>query len=156
MKAFQFRLQAVLALREQAEQVAQQSCARAYAAVADAAARARAADEAVAASDESRRAQLAAGACAEPIEQLRAFGVRLSERRVGRVRELTDARVRADEACRLLVIATQRRETLERLRHQQRSVHSYQAARAEQKILDEVAGHGRTLADAWHDPAANV
>ena len=156
MKAFQFRLQAVLTLREQAEQAAQQSCARAYAAVEAASARVRAADEAIAVSDESRRAQLAAGARADQVEQLRAFGVLLGERRAGRLRELTEARQRAKEASSLLVTATQRREALERLRRGQRSVHTYQAARTEQKILDELAGHGRMLAATWREAAANV
>lgn len=156
MKAFQFRLQAVLTLREQAEQAAQQSCARAYAAVATAAARVRVAEEASAASDESRRAQLATGTRADQLEQLRIFGVLLDERRAGRVRELTETRLRAEEAWSLLVNATQRRETLERLRRRQRSSHTYQAERAEQKNLDELAGRGRMLAEAGREAPANV
>jgi len=156
MKAFQFRLQAVLTLREQAEQAAQESCARAYAAVEAASARVRAADEAIAASDELRRTQLTASTRADQVEQLRAFGVLLGERRAGRLRELAEARQRAKEASILLVIATQRREALERLRRGQRSAHTYQAARAEQRDLDELAGHGRTLAATGREAAANV
>jgi flagellar export protein FliJ len=156
MKAFQFRLQAVLTLREQAEQAAQQSCALAYAAVGAASARLRAADEAIVVSDESRRAQLSAGARADQIEQLRVFSVLLGERRAGRIRELNEAQQRAREAWSLLVTATQRREALERLRLGQRSVHTYQAARAEQKLLDELAGHSRPLAATWRETGANV
>ena len=156
MKGFQFRLQAVLTLREQAEQSAQQSCAHAYAAVAAAAARARLADEAMAASDESRRAQLAAGARADQIEQWRAFGVRLGEQRTARSRELAEARKRAEEAWSLLVIATQRREALERLRRRQRLLHSSQAAREEQKMLDEMSGRGPRLTEAWRESAVNA
>ena len=156
MKAFQFRLQAVLTLREQAEKAAQQSCARAYTAVAAAAERVRVAEEAIAACDESRRALLAAGARADQFEQLRAFGVLLGERRSGRVLELAEARRRAEEARRLLVIATQRREALERLCSRQRTVQIYQAARVEQKTLDELAGRGPRLAEAWREAAAVV
>ena len=156
MKGFQFRLQAVLTLREQDEQVAQQNCARAYAAVAAASARLRGAEEAIATLDESRRAQLAASTRADLIEHLRAFGVLLEERRAGQVLELEEARRRAEEAWRLLIIATQRREALERLRRRQRIVHVAQAARVEQKILDELAGRGSRLADAWREAAVDV
>ena len=155
MKAFQFRLQAVLTLREQAEQTAQQSCARAQAAVAAAAARVSVAEEAIAASDESRRAQLAAGARADEIEQWRAFGTLLGERRAVRARELAEALQRAEGSWRLLVIATQRREALERLRRRQRLIHTCQTARVEQKILDELAGRGSMLTEAWREAAAN-
>ncbi len=156
MKGFQFRLQAVLTLREQAEQNAQQNCARAYAVVAAAAACARLAEEAMAASDESRRAQLAAGARADQIEQWRAFGVRLGEQQAARARELAEARGRAEETWRLLLIATQRREALERLRRRQRLLHTSQAAREEQKVLDEMSGRGPRLAEAWRESAANT
>jgi flagellar protein FliJ len=156
MKAFQFRLQAVLTLREQAEQSAQQSCARAYAAVEMASVRVRETDEAIATSDESRRAQLAAGTRAGQVAQLRAFAVLLAERRGRQIRELNQARLRAEDARRQLVTATQRRESLERLRCGQKRLHTYQAARAEQKTLDELAGRGRMLAAAWREADANV
>ena len=156
MKAFQFRLQAVLTLREHAEEAAQQSCARAYAAVEAASARLRVVDEAIAASDESCRAQLAACIRAGQIEQLRSFGVLLRERRAGRVRELAVARRRAEECWSLLLVATQRREALESLHRRQKAVHAHQTACAEQKLLDELAGHGRMLAQAWREAAADV
>jgi len=156
MKAFQFRLQAVLTLREQAEQAAQQSCARAQAAVTAAAARVSVAEEAIAASDESRRAQLAAGARADEIEQWRAFGALLGERRAALARELAEVIQRAEGAWRLLVIATQRREALERLRRRQRLLHSSQAAREEQKMLDEMSGRGPRLTEAWRESAVNA
>ena len=156
MKAFQFRLQAVLTLREQAEQTAQQDCARAYAAVTAAATRVRMADEAIAASDQIRRAQLAVGARADQFEQARAFGVLLGELRVGRVRELNEARQRAEQAWGLLVTATQRREALERLRRRQLSIHLCQATRTEQKILDELAGRSPGLAEAGREMAEIV
>jgi len=116
----------------------------------------REAEEAIATLDESRRAQLAAGTRADHIAHLRAFGVLLEERRAGQVLELDEARRTAEEAWRLLVIATQRREALERLRRRQRIVHVAQAARVEQKILDELAGRGSKLADAWREAAIDV
>ena len=156
MKAFQFRLQAVLTLREQAEQAAQQCCARTCAAVSAALANVRVAEEAIAASEEARRTQLAAGARADQVEQLRTFAVLLGERRAGRVLELAEERRRADKAWRLLVVATQRREALERLRDRQQLIHACQAARLEQKVLDELAGRSSRLAETWRNVPANV
>jgi flagellar export protein FliJ len=156
MKAFRFRLQAVLTLREQAEHEAQQLCARAYAAVESAEARLRSADAAITAADDLRRTHLASGTRASQLEQLRIYAVLLHERRVLVARELTEARRRAEEARRQLLAATQRREALERLRLRQRRTHDYQAARAEQKLLDELAGQGPTLAEVWRQAFTNL
>ena len=156
MKIFRFRLQAVLTLREQAEHEAQQLCARAYAAVESAEARLRSAEAAIAAADDLRRTHLAAGSRASQLEQLRIYAVLLQDRRAQIARELTEARRRAEEARRRLLAATQQRETLERLRNRQRRAHDYQAARAEQKLLDEMAGQGPTLAEVWRQAFSNL
>ena len=156
MKAFHFRLEAVLTLRAQAEQAAQQACARAYAAANDAAERLRAAEAAIAASDAMRREQLAKGTNSEQLEQSRIFAGLLGERRVARKRELADARLRAEDASRLLLVATQGREALERLRHRQLSQHNYQTAQTEQKILDELSAQKRPLLESWREPATEI
>lgn len=64
---------------------------------------------------------------------------------------MTEAQKQAEEAGRLLTVATQRREALDRLRSRQRRVHDYQAGRAEQKLLDELSGRGPALAEAWRE-----
>ena len=151
MKAFRFRLQAVLTLREQAEQAAQQRCAEAYAAVEAAAGRLRTADAAIEQSDERRRACLSGRAPVFELEQLRKHSLVLQEHRTLCVRALAEARQRADDAWRALVVATQQREALERLRARQKRVYDYQVARAEQKFLDDLSGRGPTLVDAWRD-----
>jgi flagellar export protein FliJ len=152
MKSFQFRLQAVLTLREQAEQAAQQRCARAYEAVERATGRLRSAEAAIAAVDELRGRELSAGARADRLEQLGNYTVLLHERRTVLVRELAEARGQAEAARRQLLFATQQRETLERLRQRQRRKHDYAAAQAEQKLLDDLAGRRETLLDTWRDP----
>jgi len=152
MKSFQFRLQAVLTVREQAEQSAQQRCARAYETVEAAAGRLRSAEAAIVAVDELRGRELAAGARADRIEQLRNYTVLLHERRTVLVRELTEARRQAEAAQRQLLFATRQRETLERLRQRQRRKHDYAAAQTEQKILDDLAGRPAILLDTWRDP----
>lgn len=149
MKPFRFRLQAVLVVREQAERDAQLRYARACAAVESGEGRLRSADAALCASDEMRRAHLAAGSSAGQLEQLRLYAVLLGERRACLVRELTEARLRAEEARGELMFATRRRESLERLRGRQHRAHDYRTARAEQKVLDEIAGQGPTLAEVW-------
>lgn len=152
MKAFRFRLQAVLTLREQAERSAQQRCAQAFAAVQLATARLHSADTAIAAADESRRAELAAGMRADRLEQSRAYACLLQDRRVRMVKELTETQHQAEAARQQLLLASQRREALERLRNRQRRLSDYQAARADQKLLDEMSGRGSILTETWRDP----
>jgi flagellar export protein FliJ len=149
MKAYRFRLQAVLTLREQLEQAAQQHCARAYAAVENAARRVRSTEAEIDAAEQAHRAQLANAPRASEIDQLRLYAGLLHERHRQFSCELAEARRRADEAWRQLLLATQRRETLERLQDRQRRVHDYQNARAEQQTLDELVGRGSALSGAW-------
>jgi flagellar export protein FliJ len=154
MKAFRFRLQAVLTLREQVEQAAEQRCARSYAAVEGAAARVRSAEAEIDAAEQAHRAQLAAGPRASQLEQLRLYAGLLHERRRQLARELAEARRRADEARRQLLLATQQREALERLRGRQQRAHDYQSTRAEQQILDELVGRGPSLSTTWKTSTA--
>jgi flagellar export protein FliJ len=148
MKAFRFRLQAVLTLREQAEQDAQHRCARACAAVDQAAACLHAADAAIAAADQLRRARLAAGLRAEELEQSRLYAARLHDHRTRMARELAQARQQLEQASHQLLLATRQRETLERLRRRQHRIHDYEAGRAEQKILDEFSQRSPALASS--------
>jgi flagellar export protein FliJ len=156
VKSFHFRLQAVLTLREQAEHEAQLQCARARAAVESAQARLQSADAAIAAADDLRQTHLATGARASQLEQMRVYSVLLQERRAQVARELAEAHRRAEEARRQLLAATQRREALERLRSRQRRAYDYQAARAEQKLLDEMSGQGTALAEVWRQAFTNL
>jgi flagellar FliJ protein len=151
MKHFRFRLESVLRLREQAEEAARERCAKANGAVESAAARLRAAEAAIAASDETRRDVLGRGVRVDEIEKLRLHGVLLRERRLVAARELEDRKREAEVARRELLQATQQRETLDKLRDRQRHVYAYEAARAEQKLLDELAGRRPAPAAAWRN-----
>jgi flagellar export protein FliJ len=146
MKTFKFRFRAVLVLREQVEREAQQRYARAIAVVNGAAGRLAAAEGALASADQARELRLAAGAPAGELEQARQYSVLLTERRNRFTRELNDARQRAETARQQLAAASQRCEALERLRGHQQRRHAYAAARAEQKILDELTGRTHALA----------
>ena len=146
MKAFRFRLQVVLTLREQAERAAQQLCARAFFGLDKATGRLRAAEAAIAADDQLRRARLAAGLRAAELEQSRLYSALLDERRAQTAREAARAQQQLEEARGKLLLATRQREILERLRDRQRRVYDCQAARAEQKLLDEFSQRAPTLA----------
>jgi flagellar FliJ protein len=137
MKAFRFRLQVVLTLRQEAEQAAQQLCARAFLALEQATDRLRSAEAAVAADDQRRRSRLAAGLRAAELEQSRLYSALLDERRTQMAREAARAQQQMEEARHKLRLATRQREILERLRDRQRRAYDYQAARSEQKLLDE-------------------
>ena len=148
MRAFQFRLQAVLTLREQAKQAAQRRCAQAYLVVESARVRLQSAEAAIVAADELRRARLVAGIRAGELQQMRDHAVLLNSRRMQLTRELTEAWKQAESARRELVIAAQRQEGLDRLRARQQQVFNYESARAEQKLLDEMCRHGPVLSQA--------
>jgi flagellar FliJ protein len=156
MKAFKFRLNAVLTAREQAEQAAQQTCARAYAAVEAAVAAVRSAESAIDTAEQAHRAQLAAGPRAGQVEQSRAYTVLLHERRSALERELAEARRQAETARRQLLAATQQREALERVRSRQKRARDYETARAEQRILDDCVGRGPALSKAWKEGVAEL
>jgi flagellar export protein FliJ len=156
MNAFKFRLDAVLTAREQAEQAAQQMCARAYAAVETALADVRAAESAIDTAEQAHRAQLAAGPRAGQLEQSLAYTVLLHERRLELERKLAEVRRQAETARRQLLAATQQREALERVRSRQKRTHDYETARAEQRILDDCVGRGPALSKAWKEGVAEV
>ena len=111
-----------------------------------------AAEAMIAAADDLRREQLASGVRADHLEQLRAYGLTLLERRAQLTRELSDAQRLVEAAARQLVLATQRREVLERLRDRQRRAYDYLTARTEQKLLDETSGRTRSVLGALSNP----
>jgi flagellar FliJ protein len=156
MKAFRFRLDAVLNLREQAEQKAQQRCAEAQRAVQRAIAQLEAADSAVDEAEAQHRALIRGGCQAGQLQKMRLYEVELRHHRDRRADELATAREQAEEARTRLVAATQAREVMEHLRHRQRRAFEYEAARADQKALDEMSARGLTLATAWQGERTEI
>jgi len=151
MRAFRFRLDAVLTLREQVERAAQQRYGLAVAQAENAAARTRSAEAEIVAADGLRAGRLAGGVPATELEHLRGYRLFLDGRLAQRIRELADARQRVEEARCLLVAATRQREALERLREHQRRLYNYESARADQKLLDEMSRCSPMLANAWRE-----
>jgi flagellar export protein FliJ len=156
MKPFRFSLQAVLTVREQAEQSAQLRCLHAFASVEWAAGRLKSAEAALTTAESMRGAHLAGGGLALEFEHLRLYSDLLLDRRNLVAGELEEFRRLADQARQDLVGATQRREALERLRSRKRRLHNYKIARSEQQLLDELVGRGPKLIDAWREAAADL
>lgn len=145
MKSFRYRLQAVLTVREQAEREAQLRFARACAQAQSAEKRLRSAEEALAASDKIRRERLGTGSSGGELEQLRLHAALLAELRQRSAGEVAEARQKLEATRQQLASATKAREALVRLRDRQRRAHEYASVRAEQKVMDELAGQGPRL-----------
>lgn len=155
MKSFRFRLQAILSLREQKEQAAKRIYAEKLRAQEAVAQRLQVAEREIEALMDLQRGQMNRGITCEQLERFRNYLVVLDDRRKSLQVDLMKARQITELAWRELVVATQKREALDRLRSRQQRVYDYEAARAEQKLIDELSSRSDTLADAWRgSPAA--
>ena len=152
MKTFRFRLHAVLTLREEAEQQALNAYAQRLRETRTALQNLQAADDAVASEEELVRTRLQEGVTAYLIEELRAYGIVLKERRETARKELVSAQQQAEAARQNVLKASRDRKALEKLRSRQRLAHAHFWARAEQKELDEIAGRSSPF-DDWGEPA---
>jgi len=139
MKPFHFALEAVLTLREQKEQDAQQEFGRrlcAAEAVADRLATLRRDLEMW---REHLRRCFRHGATAAELASIQGYGGVLAEREKETIAELSTARAAQTAAWVRLLKATQEREALEKLRQRQRREYDYEEAREEQKVADDRA-----------------
>jgi flagellar FliJ protein len=139
MKPFRFRLQALVPLRKRAEEEALQAYARALQARGRAAEAFQAAQVVfdTARSDLQSRAEN--GLAASELRQLSEFTALLAVRRNKRNAELAECASRAESALRKMLWARQRREVLDKLKRRRQAEHGRNAARTEQKIIDERA-----------------
>ncbi len=139
MKAFKFRLQAVLTLREEKEQEAQRLVAQALGVVATAeAGLARVARDLDGLGREIAD-RLRTGVAAARLAEFGNYRVLLTERRFRLERELEAAREKVRQARAALLRATQERQALDGYRGRLRRSHDYRMAREEQKFLDDLA-----------------
>ena len=143
MKGFRFSLQAILTLRQEAEQAAQRQYALRLTAVQAAEARLAALDQEVQGVWARREKALAQGVQAHEVEALGSYGAGLAEQRKTLVTEVQKARDAAHLAWQQLLRASQERETLDRYRKRRRLEFDQAQARAEQKMLDDLAGRAK-------------
>jgi flagellar FliJ protein len=148
--SFRFRLERVRAVRERKEKLAQQELARSMSRLSDTRAELRTAEASVErARAEQRDASAAAGPVgAAELQARQAFLERVEATRSNRAKDVrrSEAEV-ADRNAKLTVAATEH-EMLNRLRERRRSEHAREAARTENKLIDELAAAraGRSVA----------
>jgi flagellar FliJ protein len=144
MKAFRFTLQSILALRERAEQQAQQHCAAAQSTHDKALDMVLQAEGQLQTSWNLVNATCMRGAPAAEIMRLNAWSAAAQEelRRTQAHAETT--RTSLEKSRSQLKQATQKRQVLDNLKAKRRAVHQQEFLRAEQKQLDEVAGRRRS------------
>ena len=140
MKAFRFTLQSILALRERAEQEAQQHCAAAQSAHDKALDMVRQAEGQLQSSWNLVNSTSMRGAPAAELLRLNAWSAAAQQelRRTEAQAESTGASLEKSRS--QLKQAIQKRQVLDNLKAKRRADHQQEFLRAEQKQLDEVAG----------------
>jgi flagellar export protein FliJ len=146
MKAFNFPLESLRTLRQQRERTAQQRYARALVQCEDAGRGLQLAEAELQAGHTLFRAELATGAAAGRLVQLRTWCTVLEIRRNERAATLAEARRNVDDAFRLMTAAVREREALDRFHD--KSHHLWQRAfhAGEQKLFDELAVQRQAVA----------
>jgi len=148
MKAFNFPLESLRVLRKQREQTAQQRYARALAQCDDAVRGWQLAEAELNAGHAHFTRELAAGAAAARLVQLRTWCTVLEIRRNEVAAALAEARRLVNDAFRLLTAAAREREALDRFHD--KSQHLWQRAfhADEQKMFDELAVQRQSAANS--------
>lgn len=138
---FQFKLERVRAVRERAEQLAQQDLAEAISRRSDTESDLQAAEALLEQAHELQRGGAAATDSVDPSELLarQAYVERIEAQRANHARELETRESEVATRDAQLTQAASEREMLERLRERRRSEHQQEVARREQGALDEVA-----------------
>jgi flagellar FliJ protein len=140
MKQFQFSLQAVHDLRQMACEQAERELAQAMAQVSEAAARIDEITRLRATAIEVYLAKLQAGALAPHEAALHAHHLHSLAQREAEARVCLGSLERERERrCQLVMEAAREAETTARLREREAARHRAELARAEQKLLDEMA-----------------
>jgi flagellar FliJ protein len=139
MKPFRFSLQPILALKEQVEQSARERYAATLRSCEEAAAKVQAASIELTECWTDLCQKLASGVNSGELLRARAWCNVLELRVKDRAAELELARRAVDAVWQELMLATQEREALDRLRDRRRVGYSRQAQASEQKLLDELA-----------------
>jgi flagellar FliJ protein len=148
--SFRFRLERVRAVRERKEKLAQQELARSMTRLSDTRAELRSAETSV---EQAQAQQRDASAASEPLggvelQARQAFLERVEADRSHRAQDVRRSEAEVADRGEKLVVAASEHEMLNRLRERRRSEHELEAARHENKLIDEMAATrtGRSLA----------
>jgi flagellar export protein FliJ len=139
MKAFRFSLEAVATMRRHAEQGALEQYARALLAHRKAVERLAGTQAELDAAMEARRA--AGSRTAAEYARGQAWQSHLEHLVADQTTEVGATLRGVNEANRLLMVARQRREVVEKVRQRRKAVYEAELRRLEQKALDEMTGH---------------
>ena len=153
MKSFHFTLEAVLTLRQRQEQKALELYAQALLARQQALERLEAAQHRLNTAFEELRAQLAAGCTASAAAQAHEYQRSLAKRRDECTLALGAAERRVNAALQGMLAARQQREIVDKCFEKQKSRHGRETARAEQKLLDDLAGRRANSILSWNPTA---
>lgn len=139
MKSFRFPLRAVLTVRLNQEAIALGAFAVAQAEFEKIAARCRRIQQEIEDAFVFRRNAFKSAASSEEVQQMQK-GIRALHDALRRCQaELQQAQTILEEKSQALLEAKQKREVVEKVQQKQLARHQLQAARAEQKVLDEMA-----------------
>lgn len=138
---FRFKLERVRAVRDRAEQLAQQDLAEAISRRSDAEADLRAAEALLEQAHEQQRTGATIAESTDPGELVarQAYVERVEAQRTNHAHDLKHRETEVAARDAQLTKASGELEMLERLRERRRSEHEQEAARREQGALDEVA-----------------
>lgn len=139
MKPFRFALEPIRAFKEKVEETARQRYAATLRACEEAAAKVQAASVELTECWTDLCNKLASGVNSGELLRARAWCNVLELRVKERAAALELARRAVDEVWQELMVATQERESFDKLHDRRRAAHQRQAQAAEQKILDELA-----------------
>jgi flagellar export protein FliJ len=150
MKAFHFTLEAVRTLRQRQEQKAMELYAQALLARRQALERLDAAQNRLDAAFQELRGQLAAGCAASEAAQAHEYHRSLAKRRDECTLALGAAERRVNSALQAMLAARQQREIADKYFDKQKIHHGREVARADQKMLDDLAGRRVNSILSWH------
>jgi flagellar protein FliJ len=140
MKPFHFTLEAVRTLRQRQEQKAMEQYAQALVVRQQALARLDAIKEEINESFRELSSQLAKGCAAAKVAQANEYHRALGKRRDEAIQALGVAERRVNAGLQMMLAARQQREIVEKSREKQKAAYVREQFRAEQKLLDDLAG----------------
>src|ERR1700722_15382162 len=154
MKPFHFTLEAVRTLRQRQEQNAMEQYAQALLARQQTLDRLAGIERELHAGWQELRGQLAKGCTASRAAQTHDYHRALGKRRDEAVVALGVAERRVNAALQTMLTARQQREIVDKSCERQKARHVREQFRAEQRILDDLAGHRAASTLSWNSTEA--
>lgn len=156
MKKFRFTLQALLTVRQQAEQNTLEAYARALATRQEARDRVTTVQRELSEAWQDLSQELTAGTSAAQVSLSQAWCQVLEQRHTAARRQLQDTEAALQKAHQNMLAARQDREAVESYQDNQRRRYDRELMREEQKTLDDLVNSRLVPAFSWKDVANNA